>query len=442
MSAKVNCFRTLLYRIFDLKKQILKNLIILLLAPAVGFVLLLLVHLLPTGPIKSNVISSKDSIIAEGQDELVIDDYNATLTGNFTDCIMLQLSIYDGGHSVLDQAMNLYRNEVGNEEEWCPGLSLVDYLNGSPTRLEVAYPRYWHGYLVFLKPLLLFTSFNSIRLINAGLQLILLAASLILFAKKGHSKLAFSFAASLPFMFFFSSFASLSLSICIYIILAEMLLTALFNEKLSENEGYMTFFLVAGCATAYFDFLTFPLATLAFPLIAFLAHNEGGMKKTYLSILKYSLTWGIGYVFMWASKWVIALIFTGKNTVSDAVNTISARTSATDGGRIAGYIKVLKNNITPFANRAFALLILLLGVVVLVLIIKKGFNKYFDGFAQRIPVLLIGLIPFAWYFVASNHSFEHAAFTCRNLAIFVFAIVFALIKDVKPTDKKESDLNS
>ena len=70
-----------------MKKQILKNLIILLLAPAVGFVLLLLVHLLPTGPIKSNVISSKDSIIAEGQDELVIDDYNATLTGNFTDCI-------------------------------------------------------------------------------------------------------------------------------------------------------------------------------------------------------------------------------------------------------------------------------------------------------------------------------------------------------------------
>ena len=411
--------------------------------PAVGFVLLLLVHLLPTNPMKSNVISSKDSIIAEGQNELVIDDYNATLTGNFTDCIMLQLSIYDEGHSALDQAMNLYRNEVGHEEEWCPGLSLVDYLNGSPTRLEVAYPRYWHGYLVFLKPLLLFTSFNSIRLINAGLQLILLAASLILFAKKGHSKLAFSFAASLPFMFFFSSFASLSLSICMYIMLFEMLLIALFDEKLAKDEGYMTFFLLAGCATAYFDFLTFPLATLAFPLIAFLALNEGGMKKSYLSILKYSLTWGIGYVFMWASKWIIALIFTGKNTLSDAVNTISARTSsAGDGGRIAGYIKVLKSNLSPFANRAFALLILLLGAIVLVLIIKNGLKKYFDGFAKRIPVLLIGLIPFAWYFVASNHSFEHAAFTCRNLAIFVFAIVFALIKDVKPADKKESDLNS
>ena len=440
MSAKVNCFRTLLYRIFDLKKQILKNLIILLLAPAVGFVLLLLVHLLPTGPMKSNVISSKDSIIAEGQDELVIDDYNATLTGNFTDCLMLQLSVYDSPHSVFEQALNLYRNEVGNETEWCPGLSLTDYLNGNATTLEVAYPRYWHGYLVVLKPLLLFTSLTSVRLLNAGLQMILLAASLILFSKKGHSKLAFSFAATLPFMFFFSSFASLSLSICMYIMLLEMLIISLFNEKLAEKEGYMTFFLVAGCATAYFDFLTYPLVTLAFPLIAVLALKEEKAKKTYLTILKYSLTWGIGYVFMWASKWIIALIFTGRNTISDAVNTISARTSATDGGRIAGYLKVLKNNLSPFVNRAFALLIILLGAIVIVLIIKNGLKNF--GFAQRIPVLLIGLIPFVWWFVASNHSFEHASFTCRNFAIFVFAFCFALIKDINITDKKESDSNS
>ena len=138
---------------------------------------------------------------------------------------------------------------------------------------------------------------------------------------------------------------------------------------------------------------------------------------------------------MWASKWIIALIFTGKNTVSDAVNTISARTaSATDGGRISGYLKVLKGNLTPYANRAFALLIILLGAIVLVLIVRNGLKNF--GFAQRIPVLLIGLIPFVWWFVASNHSFEHAAFTCRNFAIFVFAVIFALIKDVKLTNQK------
>ena len=422
-----------------MKKALIKNSIILLLMPIAGLILLLLVHLLPTSKIMANVNSSAESIKAECEDELIIDDYHATLIGNFTDCLMLQFSVYDGQHSAFDQALNLYRNEVGNEEEWCPGLSLTDYLNGAPTNLEVSYPRYWHGYLVILKPLLLFTSLNSVRLLNAGLQMILLAASLILFSKKGHSKLAFSFAVSLPFMFFFSSFASLSLSICMYIMLIEMLLIALFDEKLSKNEGYMTFFLIAGCATAYFDFLTYPLVTLAFPLIAVLAVNKEETKKNYLSLLKYSLTWGIGYLFMWASKWIIASIF-GQNTIKDALGTISARTaSATDTGRIAGYLKVLKNNLTPFMNRAFALLMLLIIVTVIVLIIKKGLKKHFDGFASRIPVILIGLIPFLWWFAAANHSYEHAAFTCRNFAIFVFAIVFAFIKDAALTDKKEGD---
>ena len=80
--------------------------------------------------------------------------------------------------------------------------------------------------------------------------------------------------------------------------------------------------------------------------------------------------------------------------------------------------------------------------IVIVLIIKNGLKKHFDGFAQRIPVILIALIPFVWWFMAANHSYEHAAFTYRHFAIFVFAIVFALIKDAALTDKKEGNSNS
>ena len=405
--------------------------------PAVGFILLLLVHLLPTDPIKSNVISSRNSIIAEGEDELVIDDYKATLTGNFTDCIMLQLSVYDGGHSALDQAMNLYRNEVGNEQEWCPGLSLVDYLNGGRVNLEVKYPRYWHGYLVFLKPLLLFTSFNSVRLLNAALEMMLLAAALIVFSRKGFTNIALALAFSMPFLFFFSSFASLSLSICMYIMLASMLLTALFNDSFSKNERYITFFLFIGCATAYFDFLTYPLATLAFPLVAVLAMNEEKTSKRYLSMLKYALSWGIGYVFMWASKWIIAAAFTGGDAIKDAIGTVAARTaSASESGRISGYVKVLSNNLHPFINRAFAVVILLIAVTVAVIIIKSGITKTFSKITALIPFALIGLTPFAWWFVTSNHSFEHASFTCRNFAICVFALSFALIKNASFISKE------
>ena len=50
----------------------------------------------------------------------------------------------------------------------------------------VDYARYWHGYLLFLKPLLLFFSLSDIRMMNAALQLILAAGVLLLaFRKRG-----------------------------------------------------------------------------------------------------------------------------------------------------------------------------------------------------------------------------------------------------------------
>lgn len=420
-----------------MKKALIRNLIILLIMPAAGFLFLLLVHLLPTERMKSNVYSSIDTIEAECFDELLVDEYKATMSGNFTDCLMLHYAIYDGDHSTLDQSLNMYRSESDPEEEWWPGRSLLDYLNGVEISKEVSYPRYWHGYLVFLKPLLLFTSLNSLRLFNAGLELLLLALILISFSKKGYSKLALSFAASLPFMFFFSSFASLSLSICMYILLIEMLIIANFNEKLNQKERYTAFFLIAGAATSYFDFLTYPLVTLSIPLIAVIVMNEKKISKSFISMIKHSIFWAVGYVFMWASKWLIAAAIFGKGAIGDALNTISQRTSSVEGGRFAGFLNILKLNLSPFANRAFALILLFIVIIVAVEIIKTGIFKNLAGLLPRIPLLLIGITPFVWWFVTSNHSMEHWMFTCRIFSIFVFALLCVICGNTYTPKKKD-----
>lgn len=420
-----------------MKKALIRNLIILLIMPAAGFLLLLLVHLLPTLSMKSNVYSSIDTIEAECFDELLVDEYKATLSGNFTDCLMLHYAIYDGNHSAIEQMINMYRSESDPEEEWWPGRSLLDYLNGVSVTKEVSYPRYWHGYLVFLKPLLLFTSLNSLRLFNAGFELLLLSLILVAFSQKGYSNVALSFAASLPFMFFFSSFSSLSLSICLYVLLFEMLIIANFNEKLCEKERYTAFFLIAGSATSFFDFLTYPLVTLAIPLIAVIGMNEKKISKSFVSLIKHSVFWAIGYVFMWASKWFIGAAFLGKGALTDALSTISQRTSASDQGRFAGYAKVLKLNLSPYFNRAFALILLFILVIIAAGIIKTGILKSFTGFVKSIPLLLIGITPFVWWFVTSNHSMEHWVFTCRIFSIFVFAVFFVLTRNLDTSKKKD-----
>ena len=420
-----------------MKKTILKNAIILVTLPVAGLFLMLIAHLLPVDKMKSNVASSADTITKEFEDSLVIDGYNATLTGNFTDSLMLEFAIYDSPHSVIEQIMHMYIGESNNADEWWPGVSLVDYLNGKEQK-EVEYSRYWHGYLVILKPLLMFLSFNSVRLLNSVLQLSLLAICLIALSNKGYSKIAISLAVSMPFMFFFSSFASLSLSICIYLLLLEMLLIAFFFEKFKKYEGFITFFILFGSATAFFDFLTYPVVTLAIPMCAFLAFNEEDkLKNNLLIIFKYSLSWGIGYLFMWASKWIIATIFTKNNTITDALNTVSLRTSdAPDSGRIKSYFECLKLNLSPFANRAFACAFVLILIYIVVNLIVQYKNKKQISFERAIPVLVIALIPFAWWFVCLNHSSEHWMFTCRNFSIFVFAVMCAFSSCTKKNIEK------
>lgn len=151
------------------------HIIVLLSGVALGLGALLIVHLLPCTSMKEHVYWSLEMIEKEFDDEVLIEGYRSTLTGNFTDCLMLEYAVYSSDqHSLMEQVLNMYRSESCPEEDgWWPGYSLKDYLTGTPQPREVSYSRYWHGYLIFLKPLLFLTSFNTIRLFQAAVQLLI-----------------------------------------------------------------------------------------------------------------------------------------------------------------------------------------------------------------------------------------------------------------------------
>ncbi len=70
------------------------DIIILFLGSVIGLLALIAVHLLPTDPMKENIRWSMDMIEKEFADEVLITGYPATLSGNFTDCLMLEHAIY------------------------------------------------------------------------------------------------------------------------------------------------------------------------------------------------------------------------------------------------------------------------------------------------------------------------------------------------------------
>ena len=156
---------------------------------------------------------------------------------------------------------------------------------------------------------------------------------------------------------------SLTMSVCWIITLAVLLIMLLCHSKIEAGKRYPELFLLTGILTSYFDFLTYPVVTLGFPLCAyFLLAERESIKKGLQKVIGYSFCWGVGYVGMWALKWIIADVTLHTGTIKDAAWSIIGRTEAIGGRpRMNGGFYVIGLNlqeykwmIYPAAGRAFA----------------------------------------------------------------------------------------
>lgn len=65
-----------------------------------------------------------------------------------------------------------------------------------------------------------------------------------------------------------------------------------------------------GISTAYFDFLTYPLVTFGIPMIFCILINEKNTCENWKEMPIMGIHWGIGYLGMWAEKWLIGTVIT------------------------------------------------------------------------------------------------------------------------------------
>ena len=409
--------------------RVWKNMLYIFLGGVAGVLLLLLVFQLPTDKMYVHVYQSLPTLEKEFTEGVLVDGYQASLTGNFTDCLMLLYSIYDNPeHSTLEQVMHMYRTESSVGDGWAPGESLRDYCNGVGVDKEISYGRYWHGYLALLKPLLMITNLNSIRMMMSVTQLLLVGIIIYFAAKRGNGKLALAFLAAVPFFYFVSMFTSLSLSICFYIMAVVVLISLCCHEKLKEKKRYFNFFLIIGMAVAYFDFLTYPLVTLAFPLIVVLYLDKEAWKAKLKKIFGYGIQWGFGYLGLWSAKWIFSDLLTDSNVIRDAVSTVLERTgAASDGNKITGLFLVFSRNLEVYFNWSFYILAFFVIIFLAYHIVKnKEVYTNLESLKERFVILSVALFPIIWYFVTQNHSEEHYMFTCKNIAIMIFAVICAV----------------
>ncbi len=423
---------------------------LLLLGSAVlGTLLLVLAFCLPVERMRENVAVSVDSMIKDPEEvaDNAFAQYVWSEKETYTDAIMVQNAIERiPGKNVFEEAMWVYHTDL-EEEVWTPEASLKAFLSeeGMEQSYLHEYSRYWHGYLIYLKPLLLIFSWSQIVMLGIVLQVLLMGAVLFASIKRGTPGVGAAMLIGFLFMKPVLVLCSLTMSVCWIITLAVLLIMLLCHSKIEAGKRYPELFLLTGILTSYFDFLTYPVVTLGFPLCAyFLLAERESIKKGLQKVIGYSFCWGVGYVGMWALKWIIADVTLHTGTIKDAAWSIIGRTEAIGGRpRMNGGFYVIGLNLQEYKwmiYPAAAGLLLLVSLALFFLAARKLSVR--AALEIVIPCVVIFCIPFAWIVVVQHHSALHARFTFRILSVAAVAVSCMGIKLFKSLRKSEKSLKN
>ena len=422
----------------------------------VGLILLIVVYSIPVEAIKAHTFESTPLLEEEGNYTEFLPSffvrlhpkYNFSLRvvllnnrgmarDNYTDSLMLGAASYDdnGKMKVLQKALLVPHDEMLSEQ---PLESLVAYSKSGAVQSPVTYSRYWHGYLIFLKPLLVVLSYTQIRVFNVIALFILLCSAIYgINHKLGLSNVA-PFGMALLFTFPIVIPYCMQYCTMTFIMLITVNTLLYLGENLYKKQRLIYFWLFVGIATAYFDFLTYPTLALGTGLVVqelLLSKRCALSQKSRMKvIIQSSFTWLFGYGGMWASKWGLAQLLTSENVITDAMNQILRRTvgEVDYQGRRPNPITAVAANFSCYTNVIFLVLI----AVCLVWFVVCLRKRKACGYKGNLNYVWISMIPIAWYMLLTSHSFDHSSFTYRALMVSVYALLSYAMEPIEEAQKE------
>ena len=397
----------------------------------IGAALMILTYSLPTERVVQNVREGLPLYEREGTYPSWALGEHSKLD-NFTDAIIL-LEVTHPIKNTIDSAMLNPRFGLRQDEK--PVDALIKVLRGDTTGLhEIIYPRYWHGYLAVIKPLLMIMKVNHLRMLLAYADFILFVAALMMFQKFLGRVYAVAFAAAVMVLNLVSVSMSFQFSSIYIVTLTAIIFMLKKNNRLFGDDLYNYFFAAIGIIVAFTDFLTYPIFSVGLPLTVFyLLNRRELLKKNLAHVLKLMtgllISWGVGYVGMWSGKWLISQILTGHETFTDAIHQIFVYSQINNALTQAGWqissLGAVQRNIAVFGHGPIRIFIFVAIIFLLYFLIR-----YRNVLTRRkiLPYLFPAALPFVWYAVASGHSHIHAFFTYRGLAATVFALFCMMIE--------------
>ena len=415
----------------------------LLSAVCVATVLMIAVYSLNTDKIKQNISYSLSLYEGKSTYTNFASDIPAAKIDNFGDTFLLNEAGFERGNSfseIVYNAMYVPRYDYMNLESPVQALQKA-YSDTSRNPLENGAlisdnSRYWHGNLVFLKPLLLFMNYSDIIILGMCIQLILLIALAFELNKKGGKNLLFVFLSGIFLLNPITAALCLEISNIYSISLISAFI--MLKKEIYKSPHYLFFFLWTGIITVFFDLNTYPLVALGFNLALMQILTDNPLKERLKQIISSCFIWAVGYVGMWSSKWILGNLLTDFDVIKNAFYNVAYRMYGADPDFNYTIKDIIICNITSFK---YYLVYIILGIAVLIFIyrlINKKYRFHFD-FAKNTALAFIGMLPFIYMCLIQNHSFTHPFLTHRNLIITIMVLIYILISVNKKIEIKNTE---
>lgn len=365
---------------------------------------------------------------------------------NYADVILLNVTWNMGSDPFVSTLNSAYYDGDDGTTDYGENWGFYCTLAGTPPNKD--YSRYWHGMAALIRPFMLFTDIDGIKLIGTITAFVLLAVNTALLLKKRQYFAAGALVAALMCVHVWNIGISLEYQPAVLVTLALLPLYILFEK----NDGALSILaVISGVMIAFFDFLTCETLTILIPLIiVFIMRKQDnrlpGFRGCFMLTMKCGAAWFLSYSGAYIVKWSAASLVTGENKFAAALTSVEERLvgEAEELDPVAQFfLAPLANISTLFGGTArvewgsiAAGLIISAVVLGSVFYLFRSSEKYDRSFS--LIMLILGALPFVRFFVLNNHSYLHEFFTYRALASTILALFAMLWYSLEFRPKKKS----
>lgn len=402
-------------------------------------VLLTAVSLIPQSAIAKQSKKSADILVRQPAFTALYNDWSNSIQDNYADTELMEIAYCIDSRRPFTSAVRAEYREVSGEMTAESYRKLV--YEGAET--NKSYGRYWHGSMVYIRPLLMFLDIDGIRTAVGIAVLILQAAVLWQLWKAGRKSLAACFLISFALIGPWMLFRCLEYS-SVFLVMPAAALCVLHLIRTGRTDRAPAVFAVSGVVTCFADFLTTETLTYTVPMLILLLFliEDGQIRETGAAIKTLfvsGVSWLAGYASMFAVKLLLVLAVCGK---SELINSLHAGAE-----RVGGGVNLGNSNIFPEAtagerlsgaiwhnlsalyftkyddmNRAGAVIptiVILIAAFAVIYLFRREMRA-----AEVIPCCALALLPYLRYLVLSNHAYLHFFFTYRAQMVCIMVLAY------------------